>query len=113
MDSSGLSIVRNVVSGHLKRYSVFLDISCKASTTGFSSGIPSLIRIASASHSGSPGISGPLAGGGFGVAKHLNPVDLFLELVFVDEALDPQGAEKVADAFADTARGDFTWRIGQ
>jgi hypothetical protein len=34
----------------------------------------------------------------------VNPiVDLFFELVFVDEAVDLQGAEEVADAFADTA----------
>jgi len=32
----------------------------------------------------------------------MNPVvDLFLELVFVDEAVDLQRAEEVADAFAD------------
>jgi hypothetical protein len=35
------------------------------------------------------------AGGRFRVAKYLNPVvDLFLELVFVDEAVDLQGAEE-------------------
>jgi hypothetical protein len=35
----------------------------------------------------------------------VNPfVDLFLELVFVDEAVDLQGAEEVADAFSDTER---------
>ena len=48
------------------------------------------------------------AGGGFGVAKHVNPVvDLFLELRFIDEAVDLHGAEEVADAFADAASG---WR---
>ena len=32
----------------------------------------------------------------------MNPViDLFFEFVFVDEAVDLDGAEKVADAFAD------------
>jgi hypothetical protein len=44
----------------------------------------------------------------------LNPfVDLFFKFVFVDEAVDFYGAEEVADAFADAARGDFTCRIGQ
>src|SRR5688572_22616466 len=42
---------------------VFLDISIKSSTTDLSSGIPSLLRIASASLSGSPGISGPVVPG--------------------------------------------------
>ena len=41
------------------------------------------------------------AGSGFGISKHSNPVvDLFFELVFVDEAVDLNGAEEVADAFA-------------
>jgi len=44
----------------------------------------------------------------------LNPVvDLFFELVFVDETIDLQGAEEVADAFADAALGNFTCRIGR
>jgi hypothetical protein len=29
------------------------------------------------------------------VAKHLNPVDLFFEFVFIDEAVDLDGAEKI------------------
>ena len=38
----------------------------------------------------------------------MNPVvDLFLELVLVDEAVDLQRAEEVADAFADAAPGNF------
>ena len=41
----------------------------------------------------------------------MNPVvDLFFELVFVDEAVDLQGAEEVADAFADATLGDFLGR---
>jgi hypothetical protein len=48
------------LSFRLKRkIPVFRDISSKSSTTAFNNGIPSLIRIASASRSGSPGISGP------------------------------------------------------
>ena len=44
------------------------------------------------------------AGSGFGVAEDLNPiVDLAFKFVFVDEAVDLQGAEEVADAFADAA----------
>jgi hypothetical protein len=40
------------------------------------------------------------SGGGFGVVKDFNPfVDLSFELIFVDEAVDLHGAEKVADAF--------------
>jgi hypothetical protein len=36
--------------------------------------------------------------------ENLNPVvDLFLELVFLDEAVDLHDAEEVADAFADAA----------
>jgi hypothetical protein len=42
---------------------VFHDISIKSFTTDFSGGIPSLLLIASASLSGSPGMSGPLAPG--------------------------------------------------
>jgi hypothetical protein len=42
---------------------VRFEISNRSSTTGFISGIPSLLRIASASLSGSPGISGPLLPG--------------------------------------------------
>jgi hypothetical protein len=35
----------------------------------------------------------------------VNPlVDLLFEFVFVDEAVDLDGAEEVADVFADTAR---------
>jgi len=35
-------------------------------------------------------------GSGFGAAKNANPfVDLFFEFVFVDEAVDPHGAEEV------------------
>jgi len=35
----------------------------------------------------------------FGIPKNLNPVvDLFFELVFVDEVVDLHGAEEVADA---------------
>ena len=54
-------------------------------------------------------MSGPVgAGGGLGVAEDVNPfVDLVFELVFVDEAVDLQGAEEMADAFADAAGGDF------
>jgi hypothetical protein len=48
------------------------------------------------------------ARGGFGVAKYANPVvDLFLELVLVDEAVDLHGAEEMADTLADSASG---WR---
>ena len=42
---------------------VFREISSKSSTTGRKSGIPFLLLIASASRSGSPGISGPLVPG--------------------------------------------------
>ena len=43
-------------------------------------------------------------GRGFGVAEDFNPfVDLFFELVLVDEAVDLQRAEEVVDAFADAA----------
>jgi hypothetical protein len=44
--------------------------------------MPSLLRIASASRSGSPGISGPwVPGRRFGVAEDVNPfVDLFFDL---------------------------------
>ena len=42
------------------------------------------------------------AGGGFGFSEDVNPVvDLLFEFVFVDEAVDLDGAEEVADAFAD------------
>ena len=69
--------------------------------------LPPLVR----DHRGS---AGHRCRGGFGVAKHVNPVvDLFLELVFVDEAVDLHGAEEVADAFADAALGNFSCRIGQ
>ena len=39
---------------------VWREMSSSSSTTGLSSGMPSLLRIASASRSGSPGMSGPL-----------------------------------------------------
>jgi hypothetical protein len=42
---------------------VFFEISSKSSTTGLNNGIPSLLLIASASRSGSPGMSGPLVPG--------------------------------------------------
>lgn len=42
------------------------------------------------------------AGGGVGVAKDVNPiVDLFFELVFIDEAVDLEGVEEMPDAFVD------------
>ena len=78
------------------RIPVFLDISNKSSTTGLISGIPFFLLIASASRSGSPGISGPLVpGAGFGLAEDMNPVvDVFFELVFVDEVVDLKRAEE-------------------
>ena len=77
---------------------VFFAISNKSSTTGFNNGILSLLLTASASISGSPGIKGPLdTGACFVFSKDLNPVlDLFFELVFVDEAIDPGAAPCVA-----------------
>jgi len=39
---------------------------------------------------------------------HLNPVvDLFFELIFVDETVNLQGPEKMTDAFANAARQEF------
>jgi len=68
-----------------------------------------LLLIASASRSGSPGISGPLrAGRGFSVAKDVNPViDLFFEFVFVDAAVDLDGAEEVANTFVGQKRQKY------
>ena len=88
---------------------VLCEISNKSSTTGLINGMPSLLRIASASRSGSPGMRGPLVpGAGLVFLKDVNPVvDLFLEFVFVDETVDLHGAEKVADTFADAALGNF------
>jgi len=45
------------------------------------------------------------AGGRFSLAEDVNPfVDLFFELVFVDEAVDLHGAEEMPDVFADASR---------
>jgi hypothetical protein len=47
-------------------------------------------------------------GAGLVLRKTSDPfVDLFFEFVFVDEAVDLHGAEEMADAFADAARGNF------
>jgi hypothetical protein len=61
----------------------------------------SLLRIASASRSGFAGDQRAVrAGSRFGAAKDANPfIDLLFEFVFVDEAVDLHGAEKMADAF--------------
>ena len=53
------------------------------------------------------------AGGGFGIAENLNPVvDLFFELVLVDEAVDLHGTEEVTDAFADAAWPAILYPLG-
>lgn len=63
----GIDALRELASqisdSGLKDIPVCLEISNRSSTTGCSSGIPSLLRISSASLSGSPGISGPLVPG--------------------------------------------------
>ena len=53
------------------------------------------------------------AGRRLGIAENFNPVvDLFLELVFVDEAIDLHGAEEVADtAWSEGGRLQYT-RVG-
>ena len=61
-----------------------------------SSGTASLLRIASAARSGSPGGPGRWCRERVGAAKDSNPfVDLLFEFVFVDEAVDLDGAEEV------------------
>ena len=73
---------------------------------GRDEGDPDTRRMASASRSGSPGIRGPgRPRRRAGVAEDADPfVDLALELVRVDEAVDPQRPEKVADPAADAPR---------
>jgi hypothetical protein len=62
-------------------------MSSKSFTTGLSTGIPSLLRIASASRSGVAGDERAVgSGGAFGIAENSDPlVDLLFELDFVDE----------------------------
>jgi hypothetical protein len=61
-----------------------------------SSGTASLLRIASAARSGSHGGPGRWCRERVGAAKDSNPfVDLLFEFVFVDEAVDLDGAEEV------------------
>jgi hypothetical protein len=53
-------------------------------------------------------MSGPLVpGAGLVLRKTRIHSSIFFELVFVDEAVDLDGAEKVADAFAGAALGNF------
>ena len=94
-------------------------MSNKSSTTGLINGMPSLLRIASASRSGSPGMRGPLVpGAGLVFLKDLNPVvHLRFELDGVDKPVDPHGPEGVTDPFADTSNGNLLpererWREG-
>src|SRR5687768_16855277 len=88
---------------------IYPAISSNLSTTGWINGIPSLLLIASASRSGSPGISGPLVPeAGLVLRKtRIHSSICFFEFVFVDEAVDLQGAEKVADVFTGVLRRDF------
>ena len=71
--------------------------------------MPSLLRIASASLSGSPGMSGPLVPGAGLVFRNtrIHSSICFFKFVFVDESVNLHGAEEVADAFADAAAWDF------
>ena len=94
--------------GQSKGIPVCLEISRRSSTTARTRGTPETRRMASASRSGSPGIRGPGVPGAGRRRKDADPfVDLTLELIWIDESIDPERAEEVADPAADAPLGDL------
>ena len=72
-------------------------------------GMPCFARIASASRSGSPGMSGPgVPGAASAAPEDADPfVNPALELITFDEPVDPHRPEEVADPLAHTPARDL------